>query len=209
MPRCQPGIVVEPRIRLILPPVATPPPPWRGFAIRRGVYCRVLNSNVITAIPTGLFDFTPALEMLYGRLRPAMGRGRPLAQAPRSPATIRGNASPFHPACSDRPVAVMSTGRCRIAPVYDLYPLWRRRRHRVVVLPSAAVRTAGTWRTTSSRRYLRACLTSPRGSMNCTDALLSINVDAPPDRPANTCLFIHAASCATGRPRSLWPPPNL
>ena len=45
----------------------------------------------LTAIPPGLFDFTPALSTLYGRLRPAMGRGRPPTQAPRSPATILGN----------------------------------------------------------------------------------------------------------------------
>ena len=86
-------------MRLVLPPVATPPPPpWRGFAIRRGVYCRWLYNNAITTIPTGLFNFTTALGTLYGRLRPAMGRGRPPAQTPRSPATILGNRIAL-PAC--------------------------------------------------------------------------------------------------------------
>ena len=61
------------------------------FVIRRGVYCRYLNNNAIMAIPTGLFNFTPALIELYGRPRPDMGRGRPPAQAPRSPATTLGN----------------------------------------------------------------------------------------------------------------------
>ena len=81
----------SPACDLYYPLVATPPPPWRGFGIRRGVYCRHLENNVITAIPTGLFNFTTALYTLYGRPRSAMGRGRPLAQATRSPATILGN----------------------------------------------------------------------------------------------------------------------
>ena len=122
---------MDPRLRLILPPVA---PLWRGFAIRRGVYCRYLNNNAITAIPTGLFEFTAALYYLYGRPRPNMGRThtdqhRHLGRPPPFSAT----ASPFPPACSDRPVSALCRDVNRAvsrSAVVDLYyphvaPLWR------------------------------------------------------------------------------------
>ena len=100
----------------------------------------------LTAIPTGLFDFTTALVYLYGRPRPAMGRGRPPAQAPRvARPPFSATASPFPPACSDRAVSALCRDANRAlsrSPVYDLYyPLWRRCG---VVMQSAAVNTAGS-----------------------------------------------------------------
>jgi len=171
-------------VRLMPPTRRHPSPsPWRILANRRYMHCRQLHNNAITAIPSGLFDVTTALQQLYGHHRPPMSRGRAptfaLASVARHP------QQPCRP-CDSPPHALIdydclhTLPRCQphaavVPRVYDLCPLLvatRRRRRRGVVLPPAAgICTAGGWTTTPSRRYLVACsILTPRSEC-CTDTI--------------------------------------
>ena len=148
-------------VRLMPPPRRHPPPsPWRGFAPRRRyMHCRELHNNAITAIPSGLFDFTTALLYLYGHHRPTMSRGRAptyalasVARCPRQPrrpsllhALIDFNCLHTLPRCQSHaavdpvcttyapsaspPAAVAVAWVCHPPPVYALQVLEQQRHH--------------------------------------------------------------------------------
>ena len=153
------------------------------FTIRRPAV-RWLGDNAITAIPTGLFDFTTALTDLYGRLRITLAVDAHPARAQRSPVILGYRiAGPF--VCFDQlsPTFCRDINRIRVLPQIPCKTYPHRGRNAVGVAWFDIRRSAlGTWGTTLSRRYRRACWISQPRSTNCTCPRITMAVDVHPTR---------------------------